>query len=360
MNLPKLESLDLFEKKVFVRLDLDVPLTKKENSDSKFGYEVKDSTRLEVSRNTIRTLLDSGVKQIYLGGHVGRPSKEGEYISTFNLLKVLSDIYGRPVTFQPVVSLSASQKNLDPSDGSTHNLVLLENLRAISGETKNDQEFARSLADLADFYVNESFAESHREVASIVGVPKLLPHAAGLHFVEEVENLTKVVEGAEKPVVVIIGGVKEDKLPYIKPFSEFSDKVLVAGRLPDYIEKNSILDSELSRNDKIVVANLNADKEDITVHSIELFEKEIAKAKTIVLAGPMGKYEEEGHRLGTKRVFEAIKNSRAFKVAGGGDTENALSTLGFETIFNWVSIGGGAMLEFLTKRTLPGIEALLN
>ena len=139
----------------------------------------------------------------------------------------------------------------------------------------------------------------------------------------------------------------------MEDFKKIADKILVGGRLPDYLPED--FDDK-----KIIVAKLIMDKEDITIHSIEKFEDEISKAGTIVVAGPMGKSEEEGHLTGTNRVFKAIANSEAYKLAGGGETEGIISTLGLTNKFDWISIGGGASLEFLAKGTLPGIEALLN
>jgi phosphoglycerate kinase len=350
MNLPKIENIDLSGKRIFVRLDLDVPLDKKDNSDGKFGYVIRDSSRLDTSRETINILLENGAKQVYLAGHIGRPDGEGKYISTFCLLKPLSEIYNKPVTFQPIMNENSSQENIDPMDGVTHQLVLLKNLRADSREMKNDSTFSRTLANLADLYVNESFAESHREAASIVGIPKYIPHAAGIHFVREVENLSRVFENPKKPVIVILGGAKEDKLSYIEGFKSFADTIHIVGALPKFMEE--------SKDSKVVIANLLPDKEDITITSIERIEQDVAKAGTVILVGPIGKYEEEGHRLGTQRVFEALGKSSAFKVAGGGDTESAITLLGFAKAFSWISIGGGASLELLTKHTLPGIEAL--
>ena len=230
---------------------------------------------------------------------------------------------------------------------------LMENLRFYQGEEANSQEYTQELAKKGEVYINEAFAASHREHASIVGLPRLLPHAAGLHFQKEVENLTRVLEKAEKPIIVLMGGLKKDKLLYIDDFKKFADKILIAGRLPEYMP-------EVVDDPQLVVARLLADKEDITIHSIENFNQEIARAKTIVLAGPMGKFEEEGHRAGTERIFQAAANSTAFKVAGGGDTERALTLLGLKQKFDWVSVGGGAMLEFLAKGSLPGIEALVS
>ena len=230
-----------------------------------------------------------------------------------------------------------------------------ENLRFDSGEETNDPEFTRRLAEKGDVYINEAFGNSHRQHASIVGLPKLLPHAAGFRFVEEVNNLSKVFDNPKRPVLFIVGGSKKDKLDYIENLKFIADKILVGGRLPDYLRdtRYSILDT------KIIVANLLPDKEDMTINSIEKFEEEIGKSGTIVLAGPMGKYEDKGHRQGTERIFKAVANSNAFKITGGGDSRSVISIYNLKNKFDWVSVGGGAMLEFLAKRTLPGIEALL-
>ncbi len=159
--------------------------------------------------------------------------------------------------------------------------------------------------------------------------------------------------------MILISGCKEDKLCYIEPFEKIADKVLVGGRLPDYLGDEKLI-SVRSRgeSDKLIVGNLIMDKEDITLHTIERFIEEVEKAKTIVVSGPLGKFEDEGHRQGTEGVFKAISESGAYKIAGGGDTEKALNLLGLQDRFDWVSVGGGAMLEFLSKRTLPGLEAL--
>lgn len=177
---------------------------------------------------------------------------------------------------------------------------------------------------------------------------------------KEIENLSKVFEPT-RPLVFVISGVKEDKLSYIKEFEAVADKILVGGRLPDYLGDEKLV-SVRSRgvSEKVIVGNLIMDKEDITIHTIERFEDEVSKAGTIVLSGPLGKYEDGGHSQGTKRVIGAIVSSSAFKIAGGGDTEKAIATLGLPNGFNWISVGGGAMLEFLSKKTLPGIEALLK
>ena len=233
---------------------------------------------------------------------------------------------------------------------------VLENLRFDSREESNDEGFAKELAAKADVFVNEAFGASHRQHASIVGLPKFLPHCSGLHFADEVKNLSRVIEDPKRPVVAIISGVKDDKLTYIEDFKKFADKILIGGRLPEYIHDTSAW----RKDEKIIVANFIADKEDITIHTIEVFNKEVAEAQTVVLSGPLGKFEEDGHRQGTLCVFKAVVDSDAFKVAGGGDTISAINLLGFNDKFDWISVGGGAMLEFLAKGTLPGIEALVS
>jgi phosphoglycerate kinase len=310
MNLPKLDSLEVSGKRVLLRLDLDTEPT-------------PNDLRIKASEETLNYLKDKGA-QIIIIAHKGRP--EGAPNETLSL---------KP--FQPLFDKWGA--------------MVEENLRFDPEEEKNGPDFAKKLASLGDVYVNDAFAASHREHASIVGLPKLLPHAAGLHFIKEVENLSKVLENPQKPVVAIIGGAKEDKLSYLPGFKVFADKIYLVGALPKFMEE--------STDPKVLVANLLPDKEDLTVNSIEEIEEEVKSAGTIVLAGPAGKFEEEGHLLGTKRIFEAVAKSKAFRVAGGGDTEEAINKLGLRKGFDWISVGGGAMLEFLSKGTLPGIDALL-
>jgi len=314
MNVPTVQSLNIQGKKVLVRADLDVTQ--------------KEDYRLEALVPTLKLFLENGAKVILLG-HRGRP--EG---------KVAEELKIEPVA-QRLKSILGRQ-----------DLEVMENLRFDPGEEANDLEYAKRLAQNGEVFVNEAFAASHRQHASIVGLPKLLPHAAGLRFVAEIENLSKVFEKPKKPVVAIIGGVKEDKLSYLDGFKSFADKIHVVGALPTFMEE--------SPDPKVTIANLLPDKEDITIHSIEKIEGDAASAGTIILSGPIGKFEEEGHALGTKRVLAAIAGSSAFKVAGGGDTIAAIDMLGLKDKFDWISVGGGAMLEFLSKRTLPGIEALLE
>ena len=328
MDLPKLNDLDVAGKRVLLRLDLD---TDPDPND----------LRIKASEKTLDYLKEKGA-QIIIIAHRGRPDGKVDKQS------LASQSPGESLSLKPFQPIFDKW-------GAT----VGENLRFEAGEESNDPEFAKKLASLGDVYINEAFASSHRESASIVGLPKLLPHAAGFRFAKEVENLSKVFNNPKRPLLFIVGGSKKDKPDYIKSLVDLSDKILVGGRLPEYFG-DMALESVRNRNeqDKLVIANLVQDKEDITLNSIEVFEKEIAKAKTIVLAGPMGKYEETGHGQGTERIFKSVSSSSAFKVIGGGDSLLILSIYDLVDKFNWVSVGGGAMLEFLAKRTLPGIEAL--
>ncbi|MEK7472516.1 MAG: phosphoglycerate kinase [Patescibacteria group bacterium] len=317
MDLPKLTDLDVSNKKVLLRLDLDT------NPDS-------NDLRVKSSYETLDYLKDKASEIIILS-HKGRP--DGIIDEKLSL---------KP--FQPI---------FDKWGASVY-----ENLRFDDGEEKNDLGFAKKLASLGDVYINDAFASSHRNHASIVGIPKYLPSYAGLNLEKEIENLSRVFDPI-KPLVILISGVKKDKLEMIEPLSNLADKILVGGRLPDFLGDNTI--SVRNQNGKVIIGNLVMDKEDITVNTIEKFKQEIAKAKTIVLAGVLGKYEDEGHSQGTKAIFDAVGEAPAtFKIVGGGDSLVAIAKYNLQEKFDWISVGGGAMLEFLTKKTLVGIEALLN
>lgn len=314
MTLPKLQDLDVKNNKVLLRLDLDT----NETTD----YRIQSSTE------TLDYLKEHGAEIIVIG-HRGRP--EGK--------------------FEESLSLKAFQSYFDK-----WNARVEENLRFDKGEEENDPDFTKKLASLGEVYVNEAFASSHRNHASIVGLPKLLPHAVGLRFEKEIENLSR---SFDKPLVFLLSGFKKDKLDYLEDIKKFADKVLIGGKLPDYMGDLMLESVRLQPEDaQVVIGNLTMDKLDITLNTVDRFTREIEKAKTIIVSGPMGKFEDEGHRQGTIGVFNAVKKSSAFKIAGGGDTEMAISELGMGSEFDWISVGGGAMLEFLTKSTLPAIEAM--
>jgi len=315
MNLPKITDIDVKNKRVLLRLDLD---TDPDEND----------LRIKSSIETLDYLKDQNSEIIILA-HKGRPDGKVDESLSLKPFQSIFDKWGSKVE---------------------------ENLRFDAGEESNDPEYAKKLASMGDIYINEAFASSHRNHASIVGIPKLLPHAFGFRFINEIENLSRVFENPKRPLVFLISGVKEDKLEFVKKFDGLADKILLGGRLPDFLGDEALVSVRSRRPDeKLIVGNLIMDKEDITLNTVDVFEKIITTAGTVVVSGPLGKYEEDGHQQGTEKILSAVAKSQAFKVAGGGDTEKALDTFGLIDKFDWVSVGGGAMLEFLADKTLPGI-----
>ena len=351
MNLPEITSFDVSEAQVILRADLDVSISENEAD-----------LRLQSLIPIINYLSENKAKTVIIG-HRGRPKKgPDEALSLKPVADILRKICGKKIDFLGEIfgeKVFKASQNITPGD-----FLMLENLRFDPREEKNDPEFAKTLLSLGKIYVNEAFGTSHRKHTSLFALPQVLKKQGrlvffGPRFIEEVKNLEKVLDNPKRPLIFVISGVKKDKLGYIGELKEKADRILVGGRLPEYIGNDGISVRTIKEGQKIVVANLIQDKEDITVNSIEVFEGEIEKAGTVVLSGPLGKYEDEGHSQGTRRIFEAVsKNKNAFRVAGGGDTVGALSKFGLEGL-NWVSDGGGAMLEFLAKGTLPAIEAIL-
>ena len=355
MKLSKLTDFDFQNKNVLVRCDIDVPLVERE-------IRVEDETRIKACLPTVEYLLEKGAKVILMG-HLGRP--EGEVVEELKMAPVAQKI-------KDLLKLKATSRR-DSQNGAgeklkvqlkiqnfpvyilEENLWLLENLRFYPGEEANDLEFAKSLSFLGDFYVNEAFAASHREHASLVGLPKFLPHCAGFHFLEEVENLSQILENPQRPLVFIIGGAKpETKIQMVAEFASKADSVLVGGTLS---QGKSVKEQE---NKNVSWGDLTDDRLDINEETIEEFEEIIKTAGTIVWNGPLGRCEDEKWEAGTRKIAEAIAESKAFKVVGGGDTINALNKFGILSKMDFVSLGGGAMLEFLAQGTLPGIKALTN
>lgn len=354
MELPKLENFDLKGKRVLVRADLDVPLERVDYPGGGFEYKIKDETRLLDFVPTVKLILEKGAKFVVLLGHLGRFTAENEGISTWGLLPTISDLLGEATSFWPNWYRDAGKSIFDPDTEKDGRVHLFENLRMYSEEERNDLKFAKILASFGDFYVNDALAVSHRSHASIVGIPQFLPHAAGLHLVKEVEMLSRVLEKPKRPVVIVIGGAKEDKLALLPKFLKIADFILIGG----WLVKRAIKD-RLADNQKIL-ACLTSDGRDITVESAKKLGEIISRGGTVVWNGPMGIYEDERDLEGTKIIAEAIVNSGALKIAGGGDTEAVINLLGLKEKFDWISSGGGAMLEFLAEGDLPGIEALKN
>ena len=324
-------------KRVFLRADLDVPVEKTQVLES--------ATRLHNLRDTVGYLLEHSVNQIIIAGHIDRPEKPDPALSTKQLLGPLKKILGQDIAFKDNFESNAEGK-----------VVLFENLRFWSGETACEEDFAKKLSGMADVYVNEAFGNCHRNHASMIGVPKLLPHAAGVHLEKEVEVLTHLLKNPQRPFVAIVGGAKvETKIPVIENSAKVADWVLIGGAIAKELKiENGKLKIDES---KIIVANSEVSGNDIDSKSIDKFKEVISTAKTIVWNGPMGVFEE-GFEKGTLAVVEAISQTDAYKVVGGGETTQFLEDKNLNNKFSFISAGGGAMLEFLAGKELLALKEL--
>jgi len=351
-----LSETNVRDKTVFLRADLDVPVV---------NGEIEDDSRLVSAIPTIEYLLRQNAK-IVIGGHLGRPNGIDKNLSLEPIAKWFGIKY-------KVLSIKQGARGEFAGWEIGENIFLLENLRFYEGEEKNDPEFSKKLAGLADIYVNEAFANSHRNHASVAGVPKYLPHCAGLHLQQEIEVLSKVLENPERPLVVVIGGAKlETKIPLVESMHRIADYVLVGGKLANETRTLIKMQHEKleGRKSALLIADLNADQTDVTEKSVENFLQIIGLAKTVVWNGPIGKISEDKaemaeSEIGSRKLAEGLVKSSAYIVIGGGDTVGFLGKACFLDNFACMpksrcllSTGGGAMLSFLSGEKLPGIEAL--
>lgn len=340
------KEFDVKEKRILVRCDFDVPLDEKGN--------ILDDFRVRESLPTIKYLLERDAKVI-LVGHEGRPN--GKVIESLRLTAVqkkleeylkmavpkASDCIGKEVE-DLILAMQPGQA------------VLLENLRFYKEETDNEPAFAKLLAKLGEIYVNNAFANSHRNHASMTTVCKYLPSAAGLTVEKEVAMLNKVMEKPAKPLVAIIGGAKiETKAKFIEKFSAIADFVIVGGLIEKEILGKNL---QFTFREKIVAPKGKLDALDINEETMQRFREIILSAKTIVWNGPFGKFEDEVHKKGTLEIAKAIVESGAFSVVGGDETIEFLDRENLVSKFSYVCTGGGAMLSYLAGDILPGLKAL--
>lgn len=310
---------NLAGKNVFVRADLDVPVN---------NGQIEEEFRLDSALPTLNYLKEQGAN-IFIAGHMGRPK----------------DI------FDPTLSTKQLNPYFDMHLGEGA-YTLLENLRFDSRENELNMEFAQELAQNMDIYVNESFATSHREATSIVGVPKIIPGFAGLQLSKEVSTLSKIMNSPKRPFVAIVGGAKvETKKPAVMKLLEVCDKVLVGGRIG--LDWNEEIPSKM-----VIPVDYARDDKDVGPKTLDEFSIHIENANTILWAGPLGAFEQAEFSAGTSGLLKMLSKSTAFTVAGGGDTVSAINSLGNIDEFDFVSTGGGAMLDFIIYKTLPGLEVL--
>jgi len=353
----------------------------------RLDFNTEDDWRMKAVLTTIKFLLKTSGKIVIIS-HRGRPEnvkiKNGvpsSYEKSLSLKKDAADLsrlLGIKVVFIPHFRFGEIKKIFDAAP--RRSIFLLENLRFLKGEERNSPSFARSLAGLADFYVNDAFAVSHRANASIAAITKFIPSYAGLELEKEMTFLGHAMRKSKHPLVFVIGGAKAaDKLGVIRYFKNKADSFLLGGGpantmfgIRGFDIKKSIADTDPEdlKNLKIISRYPNiALPEDYVWHdnmildigpkTAKEFGVKIAAAKTIIWSGPLGMTDQKKYRRGSMRVASAIvKNRKAFSVAGGGETVLFLKKYGFDEKFSFISTGGGAMLDFLAGEKLPGIEAL--
>jgi len=377
-----LKEIDLKNKRALVRVNFDVPLDSKGN--------IEDDFRIKESLPTIEYLFKNNCRVILLS-HLGRP--DGKRLKKYSLkptLKRLEELLHKDIAFVDKISEKAIKMTEAMKPES---VMMLENLRFDKREEKNSDEFAQELAKLGDVFINEAFPVCHREHASIVGVPKYLPSAAGFCLEKEINELNKILFKPKRPLIAIIGGAKiSTKIKVINKFLKIADRVLIGGALANTIFAkqgfsmgDSVIDKEsFSDVDKINLKNpklflpidlgiwngeratfkdvsnlIKGEKAlDVGPKTAHLFAGAINGAKTVVWNGPLGLTEQKPFDKGSFEIIEAIEQSKAYSVVGGGDTIAFINEIKKEKVFNHLSTGGGAMLDYLASETLPGIEAL--
>ncbi|RMG73130.1 MAG: phosphoglycerate kinase [Nitrospirae bacterium] len=388
-----IEDLELKGKRVFIRVDFNVPLDENLN--------ITDDRRIRSALPTINYAIDEGAKVI-LASHLGRPKgKPDPRFSLAPVAKRLKRLLNKEVVFAPDC-IGPQVKNIiekmQPGD-----VVLLENLRFHEGETKNDETFAKELASLADYYVNDAFGTAHRAHASIVGIAKHLPSAAGFLLKKEIEYLKGVVNNPIRPFVAILGGAKvSGKIGVLENLESNVDKVLIGGGMAftfikamGYEVGDSLVEEEMLETaqrirkklkergvkfylpvDCVIAQSLEPGAETKIVPTMEiprgwkaldigpatarLFAEALQNAKTILWNGPMGVFEIDAFSRGTFAVARAVADAYALTIVGGGDTDLAVHRAGVTDSISFISTGGGATLQLLEGKELPGIAALTD
>jgi phosphoglycerate kinase len=383
-----IRDLDLKGKRVFMRVDFNVPL-------APGGQEITSDKRIKAALPTIQYALEQGAGLV-LGSHLGRPKgKPNPEMSLKPVAAKLAELLGKPVKMAPDC-IGAEVEAMLPAPGE---VLLLENLRYHAAEEKNDPEFAKQLAKLGDVYVNDAFGTAHRAHASTEGIIQFLkPAAAGLLMQKELEYLFKCTQSPEHPCVGILGGAKvSDKIEVIENLLKFVDRLLIGGAMAytflkaqglptgkSLVEEDKV---DLAKNllasagDKLmlpvdhvvaaefaenapneVVKEIPADKMglDIGPETSKAFGNVLRSSKTIIWNGPMGVFEKKPFDAGTVSVAKAVAESGALSVVGGGDSEKAVKAAGVSDKISHISTGGGASLEFLSGLVLPGVAALTD
>jgi phosphoglycerate kinase len=346
MKAQKLSQENFEGKRVIIRCDFNVPV---ENG------KVLDDFRILKALDTINFLIEKKAKVILIS-HFGDPKgKRIENLILEPVAKKLEKLLNQKV--KKLKEAIGKEVEKEVFSMKEREVVLLENIRFYPGEEGCDLEFAKNLAKLGEFFVNEAFSVCHRKHASVYLLPKFLPSFLGFQLEKELENLENFLKKYQKPLVCLIGGKKiKDKAPLVKKFSEIGDWILVNHLIWEELVKSQI---EIKNKEKILppVDSVNENK-DIGEKTLEIFKEKIKSAKTIFWNGPFGKIEEEKYSKGTKKLAMTILESSAFSLIGGGETIEFTNRIKITEKFSFASTGGGAMLKFLAGEKLPGLEAL--
>ncbi len=344
-KLRSVRDADVADAVVLVRADLNVPLE---------AGRVADDTRIRAALPTLELLLGRGALEVRVCSHLGRPKTEEDRAK------------------YAITPVAARLAELLPDE----RIRVLENTRFDQGETTNDPVFAARLAEGCDLYVNDAFGSAHRAHASTVGVAELLPAYAGLLLEEELTHLGRLLGEVERPFVIVAGGAKvEDKLGVLEHLGGRADTVLVGGKMAEELRAENPLSFPVVLPSDVVAAaafEADADAQTVSVDAVPdgwlgldvgpdtcaTFREYLLGAKTIFWNGPMGVFEWPRFAEGTKAVAQAVAKADAYSVVGGGDSVRALNELGLEDRISWVSTGGGASLELLEGKELPGVAAI--
>jgi len=344
MHLRKIQDADVAGKKVLLRVDFNVSL---ENGRAKETFKIK------AAKESLDYLLSKKAK-VALLSYFGRPN--GKVDPEFSMEQLVQDVEELLCVKIKFVSDCIGEKVKEAMEKLQEGEVLmLENARFYAGEDKNDEDLAKKMATGFEIFINDAFSQSHRNQSSITGITKFLLSYAGFHLQEEIAEMTIVKEHPVHPAVAIIGGAKiETKLPVIKFFEEKYDYILVGGKIA-----NEAIDQKIEFSEKVILPiDFIDDRLDIGPKTLEKFEEIIATAKTIVWNGPTGKFEEEKYAVSSNEILEAVLASGAFTLIGGGETLELLERNAAMEKVDFVSTGGGAMLDYLGGSEMPGIEVL--
>jgi len=346
MALRSIENKTFANERVLVRVDFNVELEQ--------TGEVQEHFRFDIVKRTIDHISAFSGTKVALLTHFGRPAGKDMEFSTEKIRLSAEKAIGKKIVWVEDCIGEKVSRALD--ELRQDEILLLENVRFYNEEEENDITFAEKLAAPFSVFVNEAFSVCHRAHASVVAITGFLPSYAGLRLMDEIRELDRVRQAPDHPAIAIIGGAKiETKLPLIQALANVYDRILVGGKIA-----NEAIDEKISFSEKVLLPQdfNSADRLDIGPNTIAYYSQIIATAKTIVWNGPMGKFEEKPNDIGTGAILQAILDSQAYVVIGGGESLAALENLGATSKISFVSSGGGAMLEYMSDKKLPGLLAL--